>query len=436
MKKQVKKWAALLIAAVMLTQFFAVSAFASKSVFVCDITMNGTVEAEDARLALRMAIGLENYTVAHKKLADADEDGVITPADARIILRVAVRLETGPRTMAYLSDADLSTFAYTGGKSTIGQNQSGDNPSGGNPSGVSVPAGTAPAMPTPSPVSGMFTFTVYGWGDGVGMSQYGAVGMSKAGYTYDQILKHYYTGVKLVTDNSYPSSTYYEDDYYDTEELLARIVYLEMYGITDDNVSAGTEALKAQTVAVFTLLKYYNFSVDRALSVGYASDRSYSSLPTELKNIVKSVIGQYLAVSTDSSSKAIESVYCAMAAGKTGSSKDIWGFDCSYLQAVNSPYEMSSKGWAYTFYFNKEQLRSIIMDYDSSIELSSDPSQWLKILSHTASIDANRGYVTKIQVGDRTLSGYSEFFCDMMGDYFWSTDYFCATTCMYVTYTP
>ena len=29
------------------------------------------------------------------------------------------------------------------------------------------------------------------------MSQYGANGMAKEGYTYDKILKHYYTGIEI-----------------------------------------------------------------------------------------------------------------------------------------------------------------------------------------------------------------------------------------------
>ncbi|MFZ7133036.1 MAG: stage II sporulation protein D [Eubacteriales bacterium] len=41
------------------------------------------------------------------------------------------------------------------------------------------------------------TFTVVGFGHGVGMSQYGADGMAKAGYTYEEILKHYYTGTEI-----------------------------------------------------------------------------------------------------------------------------------------------------------------------------------------------------------------------------------------------
>lgn len=36
-----------------------------------------------------------------------------------------------------------------------------------------------------------------GYGHGVGMSQYGANGMAKKGYTYDEILKHYYSGVEI-----------------------------------------------------------------------------------------------------------------------------------------------------------------------------------------------------------------------------------------------
>ena len=36
-----------------------------------------------------------------------------------------------------------------------------------------------------------------GYGHGVGMSQYGAQGMAKEGYTYDQILKHYYQNIEI-----------------------------------------------------------------------------------------------------------------------------------------------------------------------------------------------------------------------------------------------
>jgi len=41
------------------------------------------------------------------------------------------------------------------------------------------------------------TITTKGYGHGVGMSQYGAEAMAKKGYTYDQILKHYYQNVEI-----------------------------------------------------------------------------------------------------------------------------------------------------------------------------------------------------------------------------------------------
>lgn len=45
--------------------------------------------------------------------------------------------------------------------------------------------------------SGTFTFTSYGWGHGVGMSQWGACMYARKGYTYDQILTHYYVGTRV-----------------------------------------------------------------------------------------------------------------------------------------------------------------------------------------------------------------------------------------------
>jgi len=44
---------------------------------------------------------------------------------------------------------------------------------------------------------GEFTFTSYGWGHGVGMSQWGACYYAKNGWTYDQILTHYYVDATL-----------------------------------------------------------------------------------------------------------------------------------------------------------------------------------------------------------------------------------------------
>ena len=46
---------------------------------------------------------------------------------------------------------------------------------------------------------GIFTFSVTGYGHGVGMSQYGANAMAKEGAGWREILAHYYTGAQLQT---------------------------------------------------------------------------------------------------------------------------------------------------------------------------------------------------------------------------------------------
>jgi stage II sporulation protein D len=56
--------------------------------------------------------------------------------------------------------------------------------------------GAGPAAATSTQYA--FTITGHGWGHGVGMSQWGAYGYAKHGWTYRAILKHYYTGISLA----------------------------------------------------------------------------------------------------------------------------------------------------------------------------------------------------------------------------------------------
>ena len=46
-------------------------------------------------------------------------------------------------------------------------------------------------------VASRYNFKGRGWGHGVGMSQYGAKQMANEGFTYEEILEHYYTGVTI-----------------------------------------------------------------------------------------------------------------------------------------------------------------------------------------------------------------------------------------------
>ena len=55
-----------------------------------DVNGDGIVSAEDARIALRAAVRLENLNTEQKKAADMNNDGEVTAEDARDILNKAV----------------------------------------------------------------------------------------------------------------------------------------------------------------------------------------------------------------------------------------------------------------------------------------------------------------------------------------------------------
>ena len=63
---------------------------------------------------------------------------------------------------------------------------------------ASAPAGSRAPAPTPAVVTATtFVASGRGWGHGVGLSQYGALGFANEGWTYDRILAHFYTGAEL-----------------------------------------------------------------------------------------------------------------------------------------------------------------------------------------------------------------------------------------------
>ena len=58
-----------------------------------DVDFSNKVDATDARLALRAAVGLEKLSEKAKKAADVDKNSAVNATDARLILRAAVGLE-------------------------------------------------------------------------------------------------------------------------------------------------------------------------------------------------------------------------------------------------------------------------------------------------------------------------------------------------------
>src|SRR6478672_12630587 len=64
---------------------------------------------------------------------------------------------------------------------------------GGGPASTTA----ATAAVTTSPASSVVVVSGRGWGHGLGLSQWGAYGYARHGWTYDRILAHYYTGTTL-----------------------------------------------------------------------------------------------------------------------------------------------------------------------------------------------------------------------------------------------
>lgn len=101
-----KSFSLILIIAVMLTSLcFSVS---SESILAGDVNSDGSVNSDDARTILRMAVGLDAITPETKIIANTDGEDGITSGDARIALRMAVGLEE----LKYINadDTDESYF--------------------------------------------------------------------------------------------------------------------------------------------------------------------------------------------------------------------------------------------------------------------------------------------------------------------------------------
>ncbi len=253
-----------------------------------------------------------------------------------------------------------------------------------------------------SSASGKFVFRVYGFGHGVGMSQEGAIVMAKNGSTCNEILTHYYPGVTVKPDSSTPATVKYGGKDIPLVEYLCRTTKREI------GPSSPYEALKAQIICVYTFAKYNNFDVS-------ASKHAYdSSWAYEGTNIHKACL-ELLGISSDTESATAvyidyngapaNAIYFSSAAKKTTPASTVWGGSSSkypYLEGgISSPETVETS----TKEFTAEELKKIILDYNDEIVLDEDPAKWITVISHDSAYSDNIGYITKIRVGNREMSG-------------------------------
>lgn len=87
--------------------------------------------------------------------------------------------------------------------------------------------------------NGIFTFTTYGFGHGVGMSQWGAKLYADKGWSYDQILRHYYVNTTIsVTDvnsNAVARAAQYEKEKAEREKAAQEKTAQEKAEKTDSS---------------------------------------------------------------------------------------------------------------------------------------------------------------------------------------------------------
>lgn len=88
---------------------------------------------------------------------------------------------------------------------------------------VSLPSANF-IIKNPEDENGSYKFIGGGFGHGCGLSQWGAGKMAQTGYTFDEILKHYYKDIKLTTvPFKMPANGKYKDDEFYTDSKFASV---------------------------------------------------------------------------------------------------------------------------------------------------------------------------------------------------------------------
>ncbi|MBD5383446.1 MAG: SpoIID/LytB domain-containing protein, partial [Ruminococcaceae bacterium] len=154
------------------------------------------------------------------------------------------------------------------------------------------------------------------------------------------------------------------------------------------------EAIKAQAVAAYTYIKYFNLRG--------STPSAYLNEPSDsIKVLVASVIGEAIYYNGE----IIQATYSASSAGCTASSANVWGTDLPYLQSVYCELDAQyDPNYGKTKRFKADDIKSRVYS-TTGISLNGDPSGWFNIESR------NEGkYVGKMSVG-----GYHTYI-DSYGD--------------------
>lgn len=355
--------------------------------------------------------------------------GIIVVAIAIISPIIMVALFFGgdkePQQPVYNPSTDIpyvTTEPTTGVNNDIILRPDVTEPTVGN---VTMPPTQAVAPST----SGTFTFDVFGYGHGVGLSQQGADWLAmRQGWTWTQILAHYYyceNGKgQILFGDVMPETISYGGTPYQTREFLASVLEAEM------GAAFQPEALKAQFVAIYTFAKYYGFDLNKdacaILGSGKVPSQKVYSVVDEMMGI-----GAYIAYED----KCALTPFHSMSAGKTTSYYNSWGgTQLNYLSGARLSYgDTLAEKYKTTVTMSSDELKRYVEknlkdESGNPVILSGDPSTWLSVISHDGALGDNVGYVSSIRVGGTVISG-NKFRINVLEGAIRSH-------CFYVTYTP
>ncbi len=192
----------------------------------------------------------------------------------------------------------------------------------------------------------------------------------------------------VITDTQAPQFITVNGEQIEAKEALARLVTAELgSGYRED-------AIKAQTVAIYTCLKFLNndFVID-----GVQITDTYN---TVIKRSVDAVFGEYL---TYNGALALTPYHNASPTQTLDMTAVL-----PYLKAVkvDGNPDVALNDYQTRKEYKADVIKTLLLNYDSSFVLSENPKDWVVVKSHDSAISDEIGNVTSVTVGGKEFSGF------------------------------
>ena len=192
----------------------------------------------------------------------------------------------------------------------------------------------------------------------------------------------------LVSKDTPPEFITVNGQKLDAKDAIAKIVTAEI-----DVNNYSVEAVKAQAVAVYSTLKYRNngFVID-----GVEISEVY---PDNVKLAVDSVFGEYVAYKN----QVAIAPFHRVSANQTLDMTEI----APYLQSVKIKGlpDSEAKDYKTVLEYSGGDVKNALLQYDSSLNLSHNPSQWVVVDGHNNAVSSDIGYATSVNVGEKSFDG-------------------------------